>query len=177
MMRGMTAILSICMATGLAVLSLSNAAGAQFVGDQVAALSPAVARDALAGPSTAGLSIAEVSPPVIDDEAVRRYLVGWWESQSQVAGRLVTVRVRFQPDGSFSAVTSRKHTTSSAAGAGEPESMNGRWRIRPLGGDRYVLTLQVAEPRAHELTSSFRIVDGDTIRDEHTGVIGRRVEE
>jgi hypothetical protein len=160
-------------ATALLTLALAQAASAQDLGTiEVAALSPATVQ--AAGPAMPATA-QRVAPPLVDDGAVRDYLVGVWESRSEVAGHAITVRVEFRPDGSFSAVSTRRLVNAAAGGEPDEDPMRGQWQARPVTPDRYALTLEVTAPRPQELRSRFRIVDHNTIRDEVTGVVGRRL--
>jgi|GEM_PF-2041085 len=173
-MQGMTGTFWKSTTAALLTLALAQAAAAQELGTiEVAALSPATVQ--AAGPAMPATA-QRVAPPLIDDSVVRDYLVGAWESHSEVAGHAITVRVEFRSDGSFSAVSTRRLVTAAADGVPAEDPMRGQWQARPVSPDRYALTLEVTAPRPNRLVSRFSILDDDTIRDEMTGVVGRRLD-
>jgi hypothetical protein len=118
---------------------------------------------------------AQVQPPPIPLEArIKNYLTGIWESQIQNPSTGTTQKwtTRYNADGSFAG------TQTMGMGGIPPVTvpLQGTWQVGAISEHRFSLTLNITGQHA-PTTSMMRILDRNTIEDEHRGYRAYRMDQ
>ncbi len=141
-------------------------------------------------PELAGL-LKQAGPPKPPLKArIREFLLGTWQAETTMdmggMNMQVKVEVTYYEDGTLKGVQTMTPTVTVP---GVPPFlgtttmvMSGTWKIEPLSEKRFALTETVTfsgvgtmPPMPETKTMKMTIVDRDTMRDEDTGVVFRRV--
>lgn len=111
-------------------------------------------------------------PPIPPEAQVQQLLAGQWEEQSRRMNITMVSTVRFAPNGTYSGMQ-----RSMMAGTGAPSMVvpaTGRWRAEPVSDGRFLLTLTPQDGGPAQ-NATYTIIDRNTLRNEDTGAVARRL--
>ncbi len=105
-------------------------------------------------------------PPALPDTRFRDYMVGTWQTTSEMQGLSTTTMVRYDPNGTYAGVV-----TTTALGTHQTASRQiaGSWSVASIREKQFTLTLKERNSPSVN-TAQMRIVDENTLDLEGTGM-------
>jgi hypothetical protein len=114
----------------------------------------------------AELRTGDVPPPIPGETRFRDYMVGTWQTTSEMQGLSTTTMVRYDPNGTYAGVV-----TTTALGTNQTVSRQiaGTWSVASIREKQFALTLKERNSPSVN-TAQMRIVDENTLDLEGTGM-------
>lgn len=116
---------------------------------------------------------ASTAPPVPRSRKFEQLITGIWEFQEEVWGVMTSTRIQYMSDGNYTGVQTVLPTAASPA-ASVP--LAGRWRITTVSDERFIIVETPQGMPWQAYNRNYLVIDQNTLRNEDTNVIARRID-